>query len=69
VSQGSVNVTSAGEAEGDRSKGSGYGHRVPHRKGQGSEKSMMYGPETMSSHSKQILQASVDIQKTLSVGG
>jgi len=66
---GSVNLTSAGEAEGDWSRGSGCGHRVPHRERPGSEPAMLYGSEAVSPDSKQTLHDAVDLQGALRVVG
>ncbi len=62
-----VNLTSAGDDEGEWSSGSGCGHGVPHGERSGSEQSMMSRPQQVQPDSKQILRDSVDMQETLSV--
>ena len=47
-----VNLTSAGDNEGEWNSGSGCGHGVPHRERSGSEQSMMNRPQSVSPHSK-----------------
>ena len=68
-SQDSVNLTSAGDDEGEWSRGSRYGHRVPRSERSGSKQSMMNRPQPVSPEAKQILHDSVDTKETLSVGG
>ena len=66
---GSVNLTSAGADEGEWSRRSRCGHRIPNSERPGSKQSMMNRPQSVSPDSKQILHDSVDMQETLSVGG
>jgi hypothetical protein len=68
-SHGSVNLTSAGEAEGNRGRDSGCGHRVPHTESSSSKQSMMNRPQPLSPDSKQILHDSVNMQETLTWSG
>ena len=64
-----VNLTSAGDDEGEWSRGSRCGHRVPHSERSGSKQSMMNRLQPVSPEAKQILHDSVDKQETLRVGG
>ncbi len=69
VAHGSVNLTSAGDDEGQWGGGLGSGHRVPHTERSGSKQSMMNRPQPVSPDSKQILHHSVDLQEPLRVIG
>jgi hypothetical protein len=67
--EGSANLASAGDDEGERGKGSGCRHRVPHTERSGSEPSIVNRLQLVSPDSKQILHNAVDVQEPLRVGG